>query len=202
MSVCTIFAHRGLWSTLGSQNSAASIKSASDLDFGIETDLRAFGPNVILSHDVPVNKFAFNSFEFTGFRNRFALNIKEDGLQGHLQSLRTWMLETNSFLFDGSIPEMLKYRALDFPLALRLSEFEKTLPWSSEVIWLDAFHEDWWLKDLISKPVQGVNEFVVVSPELHGRDPRYVWDFVKETAVKGSVKFSICTDRPLEFQMW
>lgn len=157
---------------------------------------------MIFSHDSPNQGSIFEDIQLPSFHSRFALNIKEDGMQRNLQELTEWMLSTGSFLFDGSIPEMIKYKSLGIPSALRLSEYEQELPWNSKIVWLDAFSHDWWISGMCERFKAGIDEFIVVSPELHGRDPREVWDYIKKNSSKGDVKYSICTDKPVEFQMW
>ena len=97
---------------------------------------------------------------------------------------------------------MYQFNKLGIPHALRLSEFEKSLPWKSAVIWLDAFTSDWWIKDRSIRSQIRDSKVVVVSPELHGRDPRAVWDFLAKQRLAGNINFAICTDRPTEYLAW
>jgi hypothetical protein len=112
--------------------------------------------------------------ELTQMFSTFALNLKEDGLQECIIRERDWIETTNSFVFDGSIPEMYRYHKLGIPHALRISEFEKTLPWKSNALWLDSFYEDWWIDDSSVDKLMEDSNTIVVSPELHGRDARFV----------------------------
>jgi len=41
---------------------------------------------------------------------------------------------------------------------------------------------------------------VVVSPELHSRNPKEMWQFLKKMMTKQEINFGICTDKPEEFQ--
>jgi cell division initiation protein len=109
-------------------------------------------------------------------------------------------IETDSFFFDGSIPQMLMYRNLGLPHALRLSEYEKELPWETNYIWLDAFHSDWWIRDNILEKYRSSGEkIVLVSPEIHGRNPEDAWAKVYEQFFDGNRNVSVCTDRPIDF---
>jgi hypothetical protein len=81
---------------------------------------------------------------------------------------------------------------------LRLSEFEQELPWKTNFVWVDSFNFDWFID---SPKVFGVieNSFpVFVSPEIHGRDFRYAWDYFNELASSGITNFGVCTDLPVE----
>ena len=197
-----IFCHRGLWDSLTPQNSLSANKSAAESGFSIETDIRQFMNRVVISHDSPQSEKPPELSDLTSFMCSFALNIKEDGLQSLVREFHPWITETNSFVFDGSLPEMHRYQKAGIPHALRLSEYERTIPWNSGHIWLDSFHDDWWIKDKdLEKFLEG-SRIVVVSPELHGRDPRFVWDHLQNESSKGKIDFSICTDRPLDFLNW
>ena len=198
----SVFCHRGLWGTSARQNSLESFDIAFKSGFSIETDIRHFEEKAVISHDIPSGAGLPQLEMLTRLKTSFALNIKEDGLQEFFVQVRSWIETSNSFVFDGSIPEMFQYRKLGIQHALRLSEFEKTIPWQSGHIWLDSFREDWWLKDDSLLEILEGSHVVVVSPELHGRDPRFVWDFLAEKRSKGRFDFSICTDRPLEYLSW
>lgn len=198
----TIFAHRGFWNSHVKQNSLEAFQCAAERNFGIETDIRTCQSRMVFSHDSPIPEALIEDIQLSNFHSRFALNIKEDGMQQNMQELIEWMLSTGSFVFDGSIPEMIKYKSLGIPTVLRMSEYEQELPWRSKIVWLDAFNHDWWIGGMRDGSAAGICEFIVVSPELHGRDPREVWDYIKKNSSKGDVKYSICTDRPVEFQMW
>ena len=130
---------------------------------------------------------------------RAALNLKEDGLFSLNDLNRDFLEISNSFVFDGSIPEMFKYNLLGFPHALRISEFEKELPWEPQYVWLDSFTSDWWLEDDTLAQLSDSGNIIVVSPELHGRDPRFVWDKMWTLASDGNPNLGICTDLPLQF---
>ena len=94
---------------------------------------------------------------------------------------------------------MYRYRQLGYKHALRMSEFEHELSWEPDVIWLDCFISDWFVnaKELVYQ--HEMKEIVYVSPELHGRNPDEVWNFLAELIQNGNTNISICTDLPDEF---
>jgi hypothetical protein len=111
--------------------------------------------------------------------------------------MRALISDSQSFVFDCSFPELLKYKRSGIPHALRISEFEKELHWEPNYIWLDAFESDWWLEDLaILKMIEKIPT-IVVSPELHKRDFSKVWEKVLMLRSSG-VEISVCTDFPNE----
>jgi hypothetical protein len=194
-----IIAHRGLWADVAEQNTRLALINALNQGFGVETDLREHFGKLVISHDPPVDCSSI-FFEKIWSKRRFAYNIKSDGLGKYFQQIIHYMKDTNSFVFDGSIPEMLKYRQYGVPHALRLSEFEKDLPWPTEFIWIDGFREDWWLRDHEVLSHLEDKHLVFVSPELHGRDHKFAFDWFIQLRERGYANFSVCTDYPLELR--
>ncbi len=173
---------------------------AIDSEFGIETDFRMDEVGLSLGHDnldielreaIPL--LAHGSCPL-------ALNIKQDGLSGEIAKAFDFSRKCNSFVFDCSIPEAIKYRNLNIPIALRLSEFERTLPWNSDFVWLDAFYSDWWMEDNYTIELMKMNKVIVVSPELHNREHKYVWDWLIAKYKEHDFQFGICTDFPHDFE--
>jgi hypothetical protein len=193
-----VYCHRGFWKDKKEQNTQDSFQKAVMLGFSIETDLRFIDSKCSISHDIEsAGSHSFDQLQ--KFDTSFALNIKEDGMEVFLSDYRDWVEKTDSFFFDGSVPEMLKFKKYGLAHALRLSEYEKVLPWDTQVVWLDSFHSDWWIGDINTFKNLQNKKIVVVSPEIHGRDPRYVWDYIHDSHEKGRQNFALCTDLPIEF---
>jgi hypothetical protein len=192
-----ILAHRGEWDSNVSPNSAASILNALNHGFGVETDIRDLNGELVISHN-PCIGSNFESFlNYLSLNNRFAINVKSDGLLDFFGKRGEVINESGSFVFDCSFPELLKYKRAGVAHAIRISEFEKDLPWDPNFIWLDAFDSDWWLNDLsIMKIIERIPT-IVVSPELHGRNKTEVWKHVLDLRSQG-IEISICTDFPTE----
>jgi hypothetical protein len=171
-----IYCHRGYWTTSAEQNSLKALSDASANGFGID-------PSEINLIDTPI-----------------ALNIKCDGLlRKGLEEIIRLVQDPGSFVFDGSIPEMLQYKRAGVKHALRLSEYEQELSWQTNHIWLDAFQYDWWLEDNTLQRLSENNFVVVVSPELHSREYLNVWDVVAAEISGCNPNVAICTDKPTEF---
>jgi glycerophosphoryl diester phosphodiesterase len=198
----SIFAHRGFWMNSFPQNSIDSFEAAENKGFSIETDLRSFNGDVVISHDSILSESNVRLSSLTQLNSSFALNIKEDGLQSKIVDLREWIKSSSSFVFDGSLPEMYRYKNLGIEHALRISEYERELAWDCNTVWLDSFESDWWIDDIsLIENLQGKN-VIIVSPELHGREHRNLWSYLRESRQKGRFNFSICTDMPVEFAAW
>jgi len=203
ISKSNIFAHRGLHSEQVKGNSLAAIRAALESDFSVETDIRDRLGKVVVEHDPPSGTLneRLELSEILEIRRSgsqvLALNVKADGLYPLLSTYEIGQ----HFFFDMSFPESLKYRKHGASIAARVSEFENYgangFERESEWIWLDCFEGDWFLETdvKITFPDRRV---VLVSPELHGRNPRNAWLWAVSEIRSGS-QVSICTDLPHEF---
>ena len=191
-----IYAHRGFWDSPDQQNSLLAFQAAQLSGFGIETDVRSKNLSLVISHDPHSSEDSLELDEIELSDTPLALNIKEDGLLIQYDKFFQKYPNPHSFLFDGSIPEMLKMKKKSLPHALRLSEYETDLPWETRFIWMDGFHSDWWIpSDRVLKLLE--KHFIIfVSPELHGRTNKNSWDYFLELHAMGIGEFGICTDHP------
>ncbi|CAN2170896.1 hypothetical protein MCEMRE212_00052 [Candidatus Nanopelagicaceae bacterium] len=195
-----IYAHRGVWASRNQQNSIESIESARVHGFGLETDFRSRNKKLVISHDplLDHNTLTENLFDFSGIP--VALNIKEDGLSDLYEEFFGRNPHPYSFLFDGSIPEMIKIREKGLPHALRLSEYERQTPWETKFLWIDGFHSDWWKNSEEIEDYMHRKTLVFVSPELHGREFKNTWDYFKKLKSTHENIFGVCTDHPAELR--
>jgi hypothetical protein len=192
-----VFAHRGAWNSQVTPNSALSIQNALHNGFGVETDIRDLNGEIVISHDPCVGNDYEKFSDFVGKGSRIAINIKSDGLVKGIQNYTGQLKESGSFVFDCSLPELIKYKKAGIPHAIRISEYERELPWKPDYIWLDCFESDWWLEEASVLEVMEATPVVVVSPELHKRDHTRVWQRVLELRSTG-LNLSVCTDFPDE----
>lgn len=191
-----ILAHRGVWSLANEQNTKDALLRGVQNGFGVESDFRdAFG-QLVISHDPPIGK-EFLPFDHSFSSNRVAYNIKSDGLDSFFLDFCQNMTTTSSFVFDGSIPEMLRMKKLNIPHALRLSEYESELPWFSDYVWVDGFEGDWWLKNAKILKLMETRHVIFVSPELHQREYKNAFEWFTELRELSFNNFSVCTDFPL-----
>lgn len=192
-----IYAHRGFWNSKSERNTLKAFESASYNGFSVETDFREHKGRVVISHDlVEENQHPMQLDDYLNLGIKTAVNIKSDGLSGIFDKSRDLIEATESWVFDGSIPEMLIYKKLGIKHALRISEVEQELPWAAPVLWFDCFFSDWYVNriDLIEKFSNC--EIVLVSPEIHSIDFRRAWDYFKNLISIGFLNVSLCTDYP------
>lgn len=194
-----IFAHRGQWLSYDQQNTITSFSKAFRNGFSVEADIRERMGRLVISHDVPDYNDSLFELELSE-STRFALNVKEDGLLHHLENSRNHIITSSSFVFDGSLPEMYRYKNVGIPHALRLSEYENEIPWKSEYLWIDGFNSDWWIGD--PKVLSFVEDYqcIFVSPELHGRDHSRAFDWFADLKINHGLNLSVCTDFPQDLK--
>ncbi|WAV90761.1 hypothetical protein NB646_07890 [Oxalobacter aliiformigenes] len=193
-----IIAHRGYWMDASEKNTSLAFKRAFDNGFGVETDLRDSGSQIVISHDMPKgNELTFEAFmELLDGRNLpIALNIKADGLSGEVKCLLEKYGHANYFAFDMSIPEMVVYDRTGINFFASISDVYKIFPSLKNIsgIWLDGFYTDWYGKEEFDSYLKKGQKVCLVSPELHGREYMPVWKLCKN--IYGMM---ICTDYPIE----
>ncbi len=193
-----IFAHRGFWKEGGfAPNSIEGLEAAFEKGFAVETDVRDQQEEIVISHD-PCGLSSYSAFNHELLAlGGIAINIKSDGLAPRFSELRENIQVSKSFVFDCSIPQILQFRKASIPHALRISEYEKELPWNPDYIWLDAFNDDWWIKDAKIRKLMDETPTIIVSPELHGREFLLAWEEFSKLAQEVE-NIGICTDLPLQ----
>lgn len=205
-----LIAHRGLWDKFTAKNSLNALTGALKEGFGIETDIRDRGGQIVLSHDPPTQDSLLLSELLTHCSDHdilsgrtLALNVKADGLDPIFLQFQEALSPDQYFFFDMSFPQCLTFAKKGLPIALRISEFEPApthLPRALEIpakYWLDGFTSDWWIDDIMIEEIVQNSQVTVVSPELHGRKPTKVWEWFA-TRIDNGCDISLCTDSPFE----
>ena len=201
-----IVAHRGFWLTEAEKNTAEAFVRSTQGGYGIETDVRDFGGELLIAHNMPARDEALMSFE--DFMQLYfdraerpgylAINIKSDGLQEALQPVLKKYEQAKYFVFDMSVPDTLGYRKLGINFFSRVSEYEEkpVLLQACDGIWLDAFHGEWYSMDDIRAWLQQNKKVCIVSPELHKRDHKPLWEKIKRGGLHLDEGLLLCTDFP------
>lgn len=206
-----IIAHRGCW--IGEtgfeklpQNSLDSLELALTSGFGIEIDIRDQNGIVFVSHDPILDKDYCLKFEMILEKisdQLIALNVKSDGLINLIdQKVFENLKKKNHFFFDLSFPEEIKYKKMNQVVAKRVSEFE-SLDYKSndnpqEFYWLDSFISDWWInEELLLRLLESKSKVILVSPELHGRDPNQAWHYLSQIWSSYD-NLMVCSDYPFK----
>lgn len=203
-----MLAHRGLWSPGVEENSLEALFRAAQAGFGIELDIRDFGGELVVSHDLASTASPSFGEVLSVISDQpvgvLALNVKSDGLLPLLEGFQSQLRSMDHFFFDMSLPELLRYESAGWPIALRFSEFEPTeahshfSPKAVAALWLDSFQSDGWLLHQWEGLLANDLPMYVVSPELHNRKPQAIWMKVTDTR-KNGFNIGICTDAPFEF---
>ena len=200
-----VLSHCGYWKSLSEKNRAAAFTRSFEKGFGVELDLRDLNRILVVSHDPPGGEvlLADELFEIHRRLNpnlTLALNIKSDGLQCLLLNLINQFDVQDCFVFDMSVPDSIHWIRAEVPFFTRHSDVEEHPALYSQAsgVWLDAFHSDWWDADVVSRHVRAGKRVCIVSPELHGREHRRVWDFLAKSSASKSEQVMLCTDHPEE----
>lgn len=200
-----VLSHRGYWKTVAEKNTPAAFERSFSLGFGTETDLRDLAGELVVSHDPPaLGTLAADDLLAIHQRHDamlpLALNIKADGLQSLLLSRLERLPKLDAFVFDMSIPDAIQWLKVGVPVFTRHSDVEPepVLYGSAAGIWLDAFHDDWWDGAVIARHLDAGKRVCIVSPELHRRDHRAVWERLANEDLPSNGTVMICTDLPEE----
>jgi hypothetical protein len=204
-----ILAHRGFWTKSEEKNTYEAFQRSFLSGFGVETDIRDYKGELVISHDIASDECMLVT-DFFELYNRIdsslplALNIKSDGLQNALQSLIKKHQIRNFFLFDMSIPDLLVSLRCGLPVFTRESEFEKELPFYTQSlgVWIDEFENHWIDEKTIQKHIQNDKIVCIVSPELHQRSYLSEWEEYRKIQKSASEKIMICTDFPEKARLY
>lgn len=199
-------AHRGLWHTCEEQNTPEALLRALRAGFGVELDVRDDRGRLVIAHD-PLGPRA-NPAEFLPWIQGIppeiltlplAVNIKCDGIEKGIKSAFSERSQLNAFVFDASVPELIRYARNAIPFFTRHSDYEPEPVLYEEAlgVWLDAFSVDWFGARVISRHLSNGKTVALVSPELHGREPVPVWrKWKSELSAEELEQVWICTDLP------
>jgi len=200
-----IMSHRGYWITNEEKNSLAAFERSFSMTFGTETDIRDFGGELVISHDIAGS----HCMTLDNFLQVYcshdpalplALNIKADGLQGKLRALLMAYNITDYFVFDMSIPDHLGYLKAGLRSFSRQSEYEASPAFYDRAagIWMDSFIDDWIEEQHIAPHLAASKQVCLVSPELHQRHHKPFWSRLSAMTVATSDQIMLCTDYPEE----
>lgn len=196
-----ILAHRGFWTVPEEKNTLAAFEKAFSHGYGIETDVRDYEEDLVISHNVadkscPKFTEMLEIYKKVGKDVPLALNVKADGIQPLLEKYLKEYGITNYFMFDMSIPEQVVYVRDGFNTFTRQSEFEPQPSMYEAVsgVWMDEFSAEWMRTDIFAGHLKAGKKIGVISPEIHGNDELRIWDMIK--SLKNDDKLMLCTDIP------
>jgi len=200
-----ILSHRGYWKSPVEKNGIQAFERSFSMGFGTETDVRDLDGALVIAHDPP-RAGALSAAEMFATMARhdpalpLAVNVKADGLQTMVAAALAESGLTNAFVFDMSVPDTLHWLRAGVPVFVRHSDVEPepVLLGDAMGVWLDAFHDDWWGEDVPRRHLDAGKRVCIVSPELHGRDHRWLWDRLHAGDLAVSEALMLCTDQPEE----
>lgn len=200
-----VLSHRGYWKAPAERNSIEAFDRSFALGFGTELDIRDLDGMLTVSHDPPrAGALAAHAvFEIMAGHDpglTLAVNIKADGLQASLVDMLMQAGLLDVFVFDMSVPDTLHWLNTGIPVFVRHSDIEPepVLYPEASGIWLDAFKSEWWGEETLVRHFNAGKRVCIVSPELHRRDHRPLWERLLGMDVLSSEALMICTDFPEE----
>lgn len=195
-----ILAHRGYWKNTEEKNTLMAFKRAFENGFGIETDVRDYQGELVVSHNVadekcPLFEKVLQIYNESNCQAFLAINIKADGVQELLMKLLNEYGVKNYFVFDMSVPEQVVYRTKKMNYFTRLSEYETepVLLQDAMGLWMDEWESSWINADVVKKYLDMGKYVSIISPEIHGRDSSFLWAELEKIDSK---KLFLCTDLP------
>ncbi|HEY4330876.1 MAG TPA: hypothetical protein VGN88_14130 [Phycisphaerae bacterium] len=205
MARIELLAHRGWWNAPAERNTLAVLERAFKEGMGVETDIRDCCGEIVISHDPPMPgslslRKVLESYASAGKPGWLALNVKSDGLQNGVQSLLKEFGIDHYFLFDMSIPDAMQWIRAGMTIFSRQSDVEPqpVLYDHCAGVWADGFSTDWIGLSFLKTHLAAGKSIGVISPEIHGRDPRHLWQLLKELAGiqtgSASPALMLCTD--------
>jgi hypothetical protein len=199
-----LYSHRGFWHDKLDNNTRSAFERSFKHNFGIETDIRDFNGELVISHDIPTGSQFISFSEFLDMHTAgphnspLALNIKSDGLHEKLRTALESYRVMDYFVFDMSVPDMLSYISAGMNVYGRISEYELNLHESFCLsgVWLDCFNSMWYNSEYIEGLLLKYDNVCIVSEELHGRDNTKQWLLLQESGIYKKDGISLCTDYP------
>jgi hypothetical protein len=187
-----------------------------DINYGIEIDLRNHGNSLVVVHDPFDTSGPLFSDWMQEFRHKFLIiNVKEEGLESKiLDVLKNTTVQNNYFILDESFPFIHKWAALGINnFAIRVSEFESSHTAINLQIWLNKINKrvDWIWADCFQLNPMPLSTFSTlkihgfkicfVSPELHIVDQPESWNlvishFVEYLKFNNIIPDAVCTKVP------
>lgn len=196
-----IISHRGYWKDYDIENNKKiSFERSFDMGYGIETDLRDFNGEIVISHDVPCgNEMTLEEVLdiMNGRDLLLALNIKEDGISDRIESILDKYKCVNYFVFDMSLPELYyEVNNTNLKVFTGCSDINRNTPLLEETsgVWLDSFQELWYERGVIDRFLKCEKKVCIVSEDLHGRENKRQWKMLRENYLSDD-RVILCTNK-------
>lgn len=189
-----IIAHR--------RNTVAEL-DATPTNYGVEVDIRSYGPRLVIHHDPYVEGEDFERWISRYRHGTLILNVKEEGLEQRLlQSMAAHGID-DFFFLDQSFPFLVKTaRQGERRCAVRVSEFEQidtalSLAGRIDWVWVDCFTRFPLSRDDAFRLRTAGFRLCLVSPELQQRtDPQEIPALRRLLAELDIQADAVCTKLP------
>ena len=172
---------------------------------GVEIDIRTFNKKLVIHHDPFIEGVDFEEWIKIYNHGTLILNVKEEGLEGHILEILSKFRINKFFFLDQSFPFLIKtVKEGESRCAIRLSEYESietvlNLKNLVEWVWVDFFTKFPLNQNSFNKLKSNKFKICLVSPELQGYSEMYI-DTIKNILKEEKIKIeAVCTKQPLKW---
>lgn len=173
---------------------------------GVEVDIRSDGKTLYIAHDPFVAGQELEEW-LDAYEHAFLIaNVKEEGLEERLRALFSERGINDWAFLDQSFPFLVKEMRHGFTKTMvRISEFESertalNFATKPEWVWLDSFTGTYPQPEAINSLSEAGYKFMLVSPELQGREPEPEIQMIKHLFAEANVAIDgACTKVP---ELW
>jgi hypothetical protein len=202
-----ILAHRGVCRRPDERNTLEAFREAFRLGFGVQTDVRDHGGELIVAAEPPTGSWQprftdlLALYEVLGAPGPLAIAIRADGLHGRIKEALAESPVGQVFAFDMAAPEALSYLRAGLPTFARQSEYEIEPVFYDLAagVWLDSFNRDWIDEGVVAGHLTNGKRVALASPEMRGRDHRAAW---QTWSGMDHRQVMLCTEYPAEAQVF
>lgn len=179
---------------------------ATPANLGVEVDIRSNGKDLYVSHEAFQDGINFELW-LESFNHKFLIaNVKEEGLEDKLRSLFSNKGIENWAFLDQTFPFLVKELRCGLTKTMvRISEFESSAVGSAfdvkpDWVWLDSFTGEYPNTKILTDLYSSGYKFMIVSPELQGRQPELEIFQIKELFLNSQIEIDgVCTKYP---ELW
>ena len=177
--------------------------------YGLEVDIRSNKGELIIDHDPFSDKSTSFSEWIVHYNHKgLILNVKEDGLESHIQKELEKYNILDYFYLDQSFPQVYNLSSAgNHHCSLRISEFESietviSMQNKIEWVWVDYFTHFPLSKNQVELLKNKGFKLCVVSPELQGYDHNICCKLIDKLNDEQISIEAVCTKFPEEWRKY
>lgn len=206
-----IIAHRGYWLSHSQKNTKSAFERAFSNGIGIETDVRDYCKEVVISHGFPTGK-EMRLNELLEIRRHYqqknntllplALHLNSCGLGDPISQILQDMCPADKeiFCFGNPVADLnycVHKKDPQLPMFTTISDACPYAPFFDKTcgVWYDAYQTEINFERLHELLSSG-KKVAVTSVEHFGKNHMPFWEKIKQTNVEKNSLFYLCTNFP------